>query len=78
MDFRLINLREILHVLPRSRSTLYSEMSRGLFPRPIKAGRSSLWRDDELSEMVAAYAAGIDEDGLRQLCNRFYRRRRGE
>lgn len=76
MDFQLLNLRDVRRLLPRSRSTLYSEMARGLFPKPIKAGRGSFWRDDEIRDLVAAYAVGTDEDGLRALCADFYRRRR--
>jgi predicted DNA-binding transcriptional regulator AlpA len=78
MDFQLLKLREVRRLLPRSRSTLYSEMARGLFPKPIKAGRGSFWRNDEIRDLIAAYGAGADEDGLRSLCVSFYRRRRGE
>jgi prophage regulatory protein len=78
MDFQLLKLRDVRRLLPRSRSTLYSEMARGLFPRPIKAGRGSYWRDDEVRDLISAYAAGTDEAGLRELCISFYQRRRGK
>jgi prophage regulatory protein len=75
MDFQLLNLREVRRRLPRSRSTLYSEIARGIFPKPIKAGRGSFWRDDEVEDLVAAYAGGATEPDLRALCESFYQRR---
>ena len=75
MAFALINLREVRKRIPRSRSTLYNEIGRGLFPKPIKAGRSSFWRDEEVDELIKAYGAGADEAGLRSLCTTLYERR---
>lgn len=77
MAFTLISLREVRRRLPRSRSTLYLEIARGVFPRPIKAGRSSYWRDDEVDDLIAAYATEATPADLKKLCQRFYERRRG-
>ena len=77
MAFNLISLREVRRRLPRSRSTLYLEIARGLFPKPIKAGRSSYWRDDEVDDLIAAYAADATPADLKKLCQCFYERRRG-
>jgi prophage regulatory protein len=78
MAFALISLRDVRRRIPRSRSTLYGEMARGVFPRSIKAGRSSYWRDDEVDDLIAAYAEDATQDDLRNLCEGFYRRRRGD
>lgn len=77
MAFTLISLREVRRRLPRSRSTLYLEIARGVFPKPIKAGRSSYWRDDEVDDLIAAYATEATPADLKMLCQRFYERRRG-
>lgn len=58
MSFLLINLREVRRRLPRSRSTVYAEIAKGIFPRPLKVGRGSFWRDDEIDDLIAAYARG--------------------
>lgn len=63
-----INLREIRTRLPRSRSTLYDEIARGVFPKPIKIGRGSYWDDAEIDRLLSAYSSGATQDELRTLC----------
>lgn len=75
MSFQLINLREIQRRLPRSRSTVYAEIAKSVFPRPLKVGRGSFWRDDEIDDLIAAYARGATSEDLRSLCEGFYERR---
>lgn len=75
MTFQLINLREVQRQLPRSRSTLYAEISRGVFPKPLKIGRGSYWRNDEIHDLITAYAGGAGDQDLRDLCASFYERR---
>lgn len=77
MAFVLINLHEVRRRIPRSRSTLYAEIAAGIFPRPVKVGRGSYWRDDEVDDLVVAYAAGATAEELRALCRSFYERRLG-
>jgi prophage regulatory protein len=75
MSFQLINLREVQQRLPRSRSTVYAEIAKSVFPRPLKVGRGSFWRDDEIDDLIAAYARGAASEDLRSLCEGFYERR---
>lgn len=77
VTFALISLSDVRKRLPRSRSTIYSEIARSTFPKPIKVGRGSYWRDDEVEGLIAAYAAGATHDDLRRLCSGFYERRLG-
>ena len=75
MSFQLINLREVRRRLPRSRSTVYAEIAKGIFPRPLKVGRGSFWRDDEIDDLIAAYARGATLGDLKTLCAGFHDRR---
>ncbi len=75
MSFQLINLREVRRRLPRSRSTVYAEIAKGIFPRPLKVGRGSFWRDDEIDDLIAAYARGATPGDLKTLCAAFHDRR---
>jgi prophage regulatory protein len=75
MAFALINLHQVRRRIPRSKSTLYAEIAAGIFPRPIKLGRGSYWRDDEVDELIDAYSSGASAQDLSQLCVSFYRRR---
>lgn len=62
--------------MPRSRSTIYKSIGDKTFPRPIKIGRGSFWRDDEIEDLIAAYVGGAAAHDLSVLCESFYERRR--
>jgi len=77
VSIQLLNLREVRRRLPRSRSTIYSEIAKGLFPKPLKIGRGSFWGDHEVDDLIRAYAGGSNHDDLRRLCAELYDRRQG-
>lgn len=68
MNGTLITLGELRRRVPRSRSTIYAEIGKRIFPKPIKVGRSSYWREDEIDRLVAAYSAGAGITALQELC----------
>lgn len=35
-----------------SKSKIYQDINRGLFPEPIKIGRSSFWIEDEIDQLM--------------------------
>ena len=50
-DYRLLRLREVLHLCGISRSALYEMVSRGAFPQLVQIGvRSVGWRQREIRE----------------------------
>ena len=75
---KLISLREIRERLPRSRSTIYAEISRKIFPKPIKIGRGSYWREDEIEKLLAAYSADASPAELAALCDAIHQHRLNE
>lgn len=51
-----------------SHTKLYSLISRGLFPKPVKLGvKSSVWIQSEVDAICAAYAAGLSDAELVKL-----------
>jgi prophage regulatory protein len=61
-------LPEVIQRLRRSRSSIYSDMERGVFPKPIKLGlRSVGWLTSEVDTIIEARIAGLDEDEIRDL-----------
>lgn len=48
----LLRLPEVLRRFPVSRSVWYSRVRTGLYPAPIKAGRSSLWRASDVQNLI--------------------------
>jgi prophage regulatory protein len=50
---RLLRLKEVLQVIPISRSAFYAGIKAGRFPPPVKLGeRTSAWRSDSLIPIV--------------------------
>ena len=47
-----IRLDSVLAVIPVSKSTLLKAIQDGLFPKPVKFGRSSLWRASDLHRFI--------------------------
>ena len=44
--------KDVQKLLGISSSTLYDLISRGLLPRPIKLGRSSIWLREEIEAVI--------------------------
>jgi prophage regulatory protein len=53
---RLVTLRAVLAQLSENRSSFYALIRGGQFPRPIKRGRSSRWRQSEVDAYIARVA----------------------
>lgn len=67
MQSSLLKLPDVVRRTGRSKSTIYDEVNRGLFPRPIKIGRRTYWRDDEITRIVDAYSAGVGHTELARI-----------
>jgi prophage regulatory protein len=46
-------LKQLTETLSISKSTIYSWIQQGLFPKPIKIGRISLWNKEEVLNFLA-------------------------
>ncbi len=52
---RLIRLKELLELVPLSRSTVYDRMAAGTFPRSLNLGGGVVaWRLSDIEEWVAS------------------------
>ena len=52
MEDKLLPLKEVLEVIPVSRTTWYRGIWAGFYPQPKKHGRSSLWRMSDLQKII--------------------------
>lgn len=48
--------KEVLGRVPFSGPTMYRLIKQGQFPRPIKIGRRSYWRPEEVDAALQAFA----------------------
>lgn len=68
MHPRLMRLSEVLDLYPVSRSTLYKQIKRGIFPRPIQISDKSIaWIESEIDQILLAKIQGCDAEEIRQL-----------
>jgi prophage regulatory protein len=49
---RLLRLRQVLTLLPVSRSTFYARVKVGSYPKPVKLGRISCWRSEDIDALI--------------------------
>ncbi|WP_409566277.1 helix-turn-helix transcriptional regulator [Methylobacterium sp. J-070] len=54
----LIRLRQVLQIIPMSRSKLYADIKAERFPAPCKFGRLSFWRRAEVAEVIRSLTKG--------------------
>lgn len=59
-SLKALTLRHVMAKVGRSKSAIYSDIQRGLFPAPIRAGGRSLWIESELDSYLAALVAERD------------------
>jgi prophage regulatory protein len=48
----LIRIKDVSELVSVSRSHIYRQIEAGLFPPPVKIGRSSRWRRSDLDRLV--------------------------
>ena len=52
-DSGLLRLAQVLTVIPISKSSWCAGVKAGIYPRPIKLGRISLWRSEDIHQFIA-------------------------
>jgi prophage regulatory protein len=63
-DDRLIRLNEVMHLVGYGRTTIYTKIKLGTFPKPVKpsAGDTSRWVLGEIRKFNASAVAARDQD----------------
>jgi predicted DNA-binding transcriptional regulator AlpA len=51
---RLVDIKTVCFTLSRSRASIYRDINRGDFPKPIKLGGSSRWRVSDLNKAIGS------------------------
>ena len=49
---KLVDITTVCDTLCRSRASIYRDINRGDFPKPIKLGNSSRWRVSDLQKII--------------------------
>jgi prophage regulatory protein len=77
MSREIWRLPRVLSYNGSSRSSFYTQIATGLWPRPVSLGERAVgWPANEVEQMVAARIAGLDADALRQLARKLEAKRR--
>jgi prophage regulatory protein len=77
ITYVLLRRREVERATGYSRSTLYSRMAEGLWPKPVPLGARAVgWPAHEVAAMNAARISGKSEVEIRQYVKRLEAERR--
>jgi prophage regulatory protein len=64
---RCLRRKDVLNKIGLPNSNLYKMIGEGLFPKPIKIGKASIWVEEEVDVVLRAYVAGMDEQKIKAL-----------
>ena len=65
-NIKYISVDDVLRRMDGSRSTLYAQMDKGLFPQSVKIGKRRVaWLEHEINAMMRAYVSSPSEEELR-------------
>ena len=57
----LLRLKQVLEIIPVSKSTWWAGVKSGRFPQPVKLGpRTTCWRESEVRKLVESEAEGVN------------------
>ncbi len=71
----LLRMPDVKRASSLARPTIYRDIRRGTFPRPVKIGTISAWPAAEIAAINAARIAGKCDDEIRQLVAELERNR---
>ncbi|MGF6879041.1 helix-turn-helix transcriptional regulator [Paraburkholderia sp. MM5477-R1] len=64
----MVKIGDVVKRCARGQSTIYADISRGLFPKPVKVGvKSSAWPESDVDAINRARIAGKSADEIRAL-----------
>lgn len=70
-------LSRVTYEIGRSRSTIYNDITQGLFPSPVRLGKRAVgWPEDEVGAIKAARIAGKSDDEIRALVTKIHAARK--
>jgi prophage regulatory protein len=52
MSERLLKLPQVISIIPLSKCQIYNLIKEEKFPKPLKIGRTSLWKLTEVEEYI--------------------------
>jgi prophage regulatory protein len=52
MNERLLKLSQVISIIPLSKCQIYILIKKKEFPKPLKIGRTSLWKLSEIEEYI--------------------------
>jgi len=65
-NIKYISMDDVLRRMDGSRSTLYAQMDKGLFPQSVKIGKRRVaWLEHEINAMMRAYVSSPSEEELK-------------
>lgn len=70
-----LRIHQVCEILSIAESTFRDRVREGIFPRPVKFGRLSFWRRDEIEQIAQCICRDASTDVLRRLTLRLLEER---
>ena len=62
-EVRFLRLKEVLEIIPVSKSTWWEGIKTGRFPKPYKLGQNiTVWKETDISELYNTVISGGNHD----------------
>jgi len=74
-EIHLDRLPEVIAARGTGRSLLYHDITKGVWPEPVRIGRASCWPRHETQELLRARIAGATDDQMRELVRKLHAQR---
>jgi prophage regulatory protein len=71
----LLRIPDVKKASGLARPTIYRDIKRGTFPKPVKLGTVSAWPEREVHSIINARVAGKSDDDIRQLVVQLHEQR---
>lgn len=59
----LLRLKQVLIFIPVSKSTFWNGVRTGRFPKPVKCGRCTFWRAEDIRQLIDQIACEASKSG---------------
>jgi predicted DNA-binding transcriptional regulator AlpA len=78
-SINLLRLSDCINMTCRSRSMIYSDIKKGLFPQPFKLGgensRGSFFLQQEINQLILARASGYTDQQIKSMLSKAHTQR---
>ncbi|PHM63974.1 AlpA family phage regulatory protein [Xenorhabdus stockiae] len=63
---KILNYKQVCEVMSISKATLYRKIKQGKIPKPLKDGRSSRWKESDITDYINSLYCGLTGEPVKK------------